>query len=50
MTTRMLPKLLPTSDAPTIEKTTPKIKTKVPTQTKVCAREEEEKKMLIWLF
>ncbi|KAG8133809.1 hypothetical protein E2320_011563, partial [Naja naja] len=34
MTTRMLPRVLPTSDAPTIERTTLKTKTRVPTQTK----------------
>lgn len=37
---RTLPKMPPTSDAPRTEKTTLKMQTKVPTQTKVCAGEE----------
>uniref|UniRef100_A0A8C6XCE9 Syndecan n=1 Tax=Naja naja TaxID=35670 RepID=A0A8C6XCE9_NAJNA len=44
MTTRMLPRVLPTSDAPTIERTTLKTKTRVPTQTK--SPEEIDKKIL----
>ncbi|XP_070604183.1 syndecan-2 [Erythrolamprus reginae] len=44
MTTRMFPKMLPTSDAPTIERTTPNTKTKVPAQTK--SPEEIDKKIL----